>query len=928
MLIAAGLPALDLSALLQSVLAALVILSGVLLLVRKAASRYFVVDASFEIATPRYEARRQMSIGGDSGGGGDVCASCGSLANKKCSGCKSVRYCSQTCQSKHWEAEHKHKCKQIKLLDKAEIVASGNVACRRRKSSGFSSISLVPARGTCKVLQEPKKILFPYDEFVELFNWAKPGFPPCGLINCGNSCFANVVLQCLACTRPLVAYLLERDHSRGCFRKRDDWCFLCELQVHVQRASKSSQPFQPMNILNRLPNIGGNLGYGRQEDAHEFMRFAIDTMQSICLDEFGGEKALDPSTQETTLIHHIFGGHLQSQVICTNCNMISNRYENMMDLTVEIQGDAGSLEECLDQFTVKEWLDGENKYKCDGCNDYVKAWKRLTVHQPPNILTIALKRFQSGRFGKLNKRITFPENLDLTPYMSGNGDGTDLYSLYAVVVHLDMLNASFFGHYVCYTKDYDGQWYRIDDCKVMNVEVEEVLAQGAYMLLYSRKTARRERFLKPVDPPKQQLSEAIPKLSSPSMGLNSIKVSCLPSDVDSKPNSIEGSFLKNTGHEKISSEGDSIRNRELEDIEMDAPAKELSSVEIHRVAESHVCSDLESPMEEDNDGSTGIAEASKVSSYVLDCWVAGQSIGEKIAEPSSAVPTINSSFERVPSINSSLVSEPSDDLKPESEQAVAACSPSDSANGISRLDDTSFMDKGNKGLPSCCENGYRRKPMPLFSPGFLDRPARKKSVDGNGQNHTGDHGVALAPKVNGYYNSHSDLGLSEQESDNCSTSLKSSCENGKELLPDDTSFISHGFLKSSYTKSSDENGSKKTEPQRFDHHSKTKCNGYVERASVDKLDFRPETTCSNGIDFPKVVHEEFHETAFVRENGNKVYKKDGPLTPALQNMNFGSGGQLKPPSGCLNEHDVEQFGSRLACSDSMEEDGSIISGNQ
>jgi ubiquitin C-terminal hydrolase len=24
----------------------------------------------------------------------------------------------------------------------------------------------------------------------------------------------------------------------------------------------------------------------------------------------------------------------------------------------------------------------------------VKAWKRLTVHQPPNILTIALKRFQ------------------------------------------------------------------------------------------------------------------------------------------------------------------------------------------------------------------------------------------------------------------------------------------------------------------------------------------------------------------------------------------------------------------------------------------------------------------------------------------------------------------------------------------------------
>lgn len=29
-----------------------------------------------------------------------------------------------------------------------------------------------------------------------------------------------------------------------------------------------------MSILSRLPNIGGNLGYGRQEDAHEFMRLA------------------------------------------------------------------------------------------------------------------------------------------------------------------------------------------------------------------------------------------------------------------------------------------------------------------------------------------------------------------------------------------------------------------------------------------------------------------------------------------------------------------------------------------------------------------------------------------------------------------------------------------------------------------------------
>jgi ubiquitin carboxyl-terminal hydrolase 36/42 len=54
------------------------------------------------------------------------------------------------------------------------------------------------------------------------------------------------------------------------------------------------------------------------------------------------------------------------QVICTKCDKTSNQYESMMDLTVEIHGDAASLEECLDQFTVKEWLDGDNMYKCEG----------------------------------------------------------------------------------------------------------------------------------------------------------------------------------------------------------------------------------------------------------------------------------------------------------------------------------------------------------------------------------------------------------------------------------------------------------------------------------------------------------------------------------------------------------------------------------
>ncbi|CAL0332211.1 unnamed protein product [Lupinus luteus] len=466
----------DLNWFLRLIFSVLVVAIGLHILIRKSASKYFQVEANFE-------GNNSLNSTSIMSGVMDLCCVCRKQGSKQCSRCKSVRYCSQECQLSHWRSGHKENCtvsSQNEASKRGALIAGGKKP----------SIALIPSKGSgiSRPIKQPKDVLFPYDEFVKLFNWDKPGPLPRGLLNCGNSCFANVVLQCLSFTRPLVAYLLERGHRREC--SCNDWCFLCEFETHVERTRISSQSFSPINILSRLPNIGGTLGYGRQEDAHEFMRYSIDTMQSVCLDDFGGEKVVPPNLQETTLIQHIFGGCLQSEVICTKCDQKSSQYENIMDLTVEIHGDATSLEKCLDQFTAKEWLHGENMYKCDGCKDYVKAWKRLTVKRAPNILTIAFKRFQSGRFGKLNKRVAFPEILNLSPYKSETGDGSDIYKLYAVVVHLDMLNASFFGHYICYIKDFQGNWYRVDDGKVTSVELEEVLSQGAYMLLYSRCTPR------------------------------------------------------------------------------------------------------------------------------------------------------------------------------------------------------------------------------------------------------------------------------------------------------------------------------------------------------------------------------------------------------------------------------------------------------
>ncbi|XP_010525656.1 PREDICTED: ubiquitin carboxyl-terminal hydrolase 16-like [Tarenaya hassleriana] len=328
------------------------------------------------------------------------------------------------------------------------------------------------------------KGLFPYEFFVKLYNWNKLELRACGLVNCGNSCFANVVFQCLMFTPPLTAYFLQGLHSKTCPDREQ--CFTCGFENLVLMAKEGKYPLYPSGVLAQLQNIGMCLGNGKEEDAHEFLRFVVDTMQSICIKESGYAMLETAKLDETTLIGLTFGGYLRSKIKCMKCQGKSERHERMMDLTVEIDGDVSTLDDALRRFTRTEILDGENKYKCGRCKSYERAKKKLKILEPPNVLTIALKRFQSGKFGKLNKLIRFPETLDLAPYVSRRSDKSHVYKLYGVIVHLDIMNAAFSGHYVCYIKNSQNKWYKADDSTVVISEIERVLTKGAYMLFYAR----------------------------------------------------------------------------------------------------------------------------------------------------------------------------------------------------------------------------------------------------------------------------------------------------------------------------------------------------------------------------------------------------------------------------------------------------------
>ncbi|NXS66687.1 UBP42 hydrolase, partial [Pandion haliaetus] len=335
----------------------------------------------------------------------------------------------------------------------------------------------------------------------------------------------NSTVQCLTYTPPLANYLLSKEHSRTC--QQGGFCMMCIMQNHtIQAFANSGNAIKPVSFIRDLKKIAQNIRFGRQEDAHEFLRYTIDAMQKACLN---GCTKLDRQTQATTLVHQIFGGYLRSRVKCSVCKNVSDTYDPYLDLALEI-GQATNIVRALELFVKPDMLGGEDAYMCAKCKKKVSASKRFTIHRASNVLTLSLKRFADFGGGKITKDVGYPEFLNIRPYMSQNNGDPVMYELYAVLVHSGY--SCHAGHYYCYVKASNGQWYQMNDDLVRCSNIKVVLNQQAYVLFYLRIPSPRKSSEGPIaraasslpDRTRSVVSDQVKKtvtcrsLSSPPMG--------------------------------------------------------------------------------------------------------------------------------------------------------------------------------------------------------------------------------------------------------------------------------------------------------------------------------------------------------------------------------------------------------------------------
>ncbi|KPJ01031.1 Ubiquitin carboxyl-terminal hydrolase 12 [Papilio xuthus] len=315
-------------------------------------------------------------------------------------------------------------------------------------------------------------------------------FPPnehyFGLVNFGNTCYSNSVLQALYFCRPFREKVLEYKAKNKRTKETLLTC-LADLFYSIATQKKKVGSIAPKKFIARLRKEKEEFDNYMQQDAHEFLNFLINHINEIILAERNqstlkvhkpaGEVTCNgsvPQSTEPTWVHEIFQGTLTSETRCLNCETVSSKDEHFFDLQVDV-GQNTSITHCLKCFSDTETLCNDNKFKCDNCSSYQEAQKRMRVKKLPLILALHLKRFkymeQYNRHIKVSHRVVFPLELRLFNTSDDAVNPDRLYDLVAVVVHCG--SGPNRGHYISIVKSH-GFWLLFDDDMVDKIDASAI----------------------------------------------------------------------------------------------------------------------------------------------------------------------------------------------------------------------------------------------------------------------------------------------------------------------------------------------------------------------------------------------------------------------------------------------------------------------
>ncbi|XP_024028854.1 ubiquitin carboxyl-terminal hydrolase 2 [Morus notabilis] len=161
------------------------------------------------------------------------------------------------------------------------------------------------------------------------------GYVASGLVNLGNTCFFNSVVQNLLAMDKLRDYFFKSDVSVGPLTMA-----LKKLFVETKPDAGSKSVINPRAVFGCVSSKAPQFRGYQQHDSHELLRCLLDGLSS---EELGMKKQMNSSKENgnssslgPTFVDAVFGGQVASTVRCVQCGHSSTVYEPFLDLSLPV----------------------------------------------------------------------------------------------------------------------------------------------------------------------------------------------------------------------------------------------------------------------------------------------------------------------------------------------------------------------------------------------------------------------------------------------------------------------------------------------------------------------------------------------------------------------------------------------------------------
>ncbi|KAK4795071.1 hypothetical protein SAY86_013065 [Trapa natans] len=157
------------------------------------------------------------------------------------------------------------------------------------------------------------------------------GFMVRGLVNLGNTCFFNSIMQNLLAMDRLRDYFLTSETSSvGPLT-----ISLKKLFSEIKSDEGTRNVINPRLLFGSLCSKAPQFRGYQQHDSHELLRCLLDLLSTEESDMRKGE-ILHGNSKILTFVDSVFGGQISSTVCCTECGFSSTVYEPFLDLSLPV----------------------------------------------------------------------------------------------------------------------------------------------------------------------------------------------------------------------------------------------------------------------------------------------------------------------------------------------------------------------------------------------------------------------------------------------------------------------------------------------------------------------------------------------------------------------------------------------------------------